>query len=67
MKNFSETPKIRLEYQGYESQSFMSHLGKTNKVQNLDDSNGYLMLREPKKAYWVSQRELDFDDVNADK
>lgn len=25
------------------------------------------MLREPKKAYWISQKELDFDEENKEK
>lgn len=65
--NFGQCPKIRLEYQGFESQSFISHLGKPQSVQSLDDAHAYLMLREPKKAYWISQKELDFDEENKEK
>lgn len=61
-KKFSETLKIRLEFQGYESQAFVSHLGQTSAMPATDDTQGYMMLRRPKKAYWVSQKELDFDN-----
>ena len=40
----------------------MSHLGKTNSIPSTDDSQGYLMLRAPKKAYYISQKEYDNDD-----
>jgi len=53
-KKFSQSPKIRLEFQGYESQAFMSHLGKLQTNYTTDDSQNYLMLREPKKAYYIS-------------
>jgi len=29
-----------------------------------DDTQNYLMLREPKKAYYISQTEIDYDNVN---
>lgn len=30
-----------------------------------DDVQGYMMLRRPRKAYWVSQKELDYENSDA--
>ena len=57
-RKFSDTIKIRFEFQGYESQAFISHLGLTSAMVGTDDIQGYLMLRRPKQAYWMSQKEL---------
>lgn len=42
----------------------MSHLGKLQTNYTTDDSQNYLMLREPKKAYYISQKEIDYDLAN---
>jgi hypothetical protein len=36
-RKFSDTIKIRFEFQGYESQAFISHLGLTSAMVGTDD------------------------------
>ena len=57
-KKFSETMKIRLEQQGYESPLFMSHLGLASEMPSTDDVGNFTMLRRLKHAYYLSEKQF---------
>lgn len=58
-KKFSETMKIRLEQQGYESPLFMSHLGLASEMPSTDDVGNFTMLRRLKHAYYLNEKQLE--------
>jgi len=53
-----------IEFQGYESQMFRYHLGKSKYTPGNEDRLGYFMLRKPRMAPWASDEALDNKDKN---
>ncbi len=56
-----------IEFQGYESQMFRYHLGKSRYTPGSEDRIGYFMLRKPRMAFWANDDEEEQVDSEEER